>query len=81
MQNVLFSSKILAFLCCQISLVIPLLSAVHSTRNGLIFYLLNDGVLNLYQATSRGANRISELPILIPDVRTMGRSDTIAGAD
>ena len=45
------------------------------------FYLLNDGVLKWYQATSRGANRVSELPILIPGVLIMGRSDTIAGAD
>ena len=81
MQNVSFLLKILAFLCCQISLVIALLSDVHSTRNGFIFYLLNDGVLKWYQATSRGANRISELPLLIPGVHTMGRSDTIDGAD
>ena len=45
------------------------------------FYLLNDDVLKWYQATSRGANEVSELPLLIPGVHTMGRSDTIDGAD
>ena len=61
--------------------MIAFLSAVHFTRNGFIIYLFNDDVLKWNQATSRGANRMSELPILIPGEHAMGRSDTIAGAD
>ena len=80
MQNVSFLLKILVFLCCHIPLVIAFLGAAHVTRNVFTIYLLNDGVLKWNQATSRGANRISELPILIPGVHTLGRSDIIAGA-